>query len=157
MRCELCGGQIRGRAYLGIVDRAEMILCEKCVKRASRVYGPLGQVGVSSRPAQKVRPPRRVRENVSMEVVEDYARIIKEARERAGLTRDALAAVLGVKVSVIRRIEEGALTPPIDLARKMERVLKIKLVEEVIDERLGKGGEAGAWEETLGDVAVFKE
>jgi len=92
-----------------------------------------------------------------MEVVEDYARIIKEARERAGLTRDALAAVLGVKVSVIRRIEEGALTPPIDLARKMERVLKIKLVEEVIDERLGKGGEAGAWEETLGDVAVFKE
>jgi putative transcription factor len=157
VRCELCGEEIRGRAYLGVVDRAEMILCEKCVKRASRVYGPLGQAATPRRPVQRARPPGRLEEAVSEEVVEDYARIIREARERAGLTRDALAAMLGVKVSVIRRIEEGALTPPIDLARKIERVLKVKLVEEVIDERLGRRGEAEAWEETLGDVAVFKE
>jgi len=157
VRCELCGEEIRGRAYFGVIDRAEMILCEKCVKRASRVYGPLGQAGHSRRPAQRVRSSGRVREVVSEEVVEDYARIIKEARERAGLTRDALAAMLGVKVSVVRRIEEGTLAPPIDLARKIERVLKVKLVEEVVNVQPEKGGEVGAWEETLGDVVIFKD
>lgn len=156
MRCELCGEEIRGRAYLGIVDRAELILCDRCVKRASKVYGPLGQAGASRRPLQRAPGSKRGELSVSEEVVEDYAAIVKEARERAGLTRDALAAMLGVKVSIVRRIEEGTLTPTIDLARKMERILRVKLVEEVVKDQKERG-EVEFWEETLGDVAVFKD
>lgn len=156
VRCELCGEEIRGRAYLGVVDRAEMILCEKCVKRASKVYGPLGQGGAKRQPARKAPPAKRARVTVSEEIVEDYASIIKEARERMGLTRDALAAMLGVKVSVVRRIEEGSLAPTIDLARKLEKILKVKLVEEVVGEE-SRGGGGEVWEETLGDVVIFRE
>lgn len=156
MRCELCGEEIRGRPYLGVVDRAELILCERCVKRASKVYGPLGQAGAGRRPPLRTLGSKRAELSVSEEVVEDYATIVKEARERAGLTRDALAAMLGVKVSVVRRIEEGTLAPTIDLARKIERVLRVKLVEEVVENQKERG-EVGAWEETLGDVAVFKD
>ncbi|MCX8181043.1 MAG: multiprotein bridging factor aMBF1 [Thermofilaceae archaeon] len=155
MRCELCGGEIRGQAYLSVVDRAELILCEKCVKKASKVYGPIGQSKTKNQLSQKRTVSKRER-NVVEEVMEDYAEIIREARERMGLTRDALAAILGVKVSVIRRIEEGSLAPTIELAHKIERILRVKLVEKVIEERKGRG-EAGAWETTLGDVAVFKE
>ena len=142
MRCELCGEEIRGKAYLGVVDRATLILCERCVKRASKVYGPVG--GGAPRPAPAPRPrPRRARPRAPRweeEVVVDYAERIREARERMGLTRDALAAMLGVKVSVVRRMEEGTLMPTLDMARKLERILKVKLVELVEEERL-EGGE----------------
>lgn len=139
---------------MGLVDRAELILCGKCVKRASKVYGPLGQ----RRQMGPRRLPQRVRKSqVTEEVTEDYAELVKGARERAGLTRDALAAMVGVKVSVIRRIEEGSLVPPVDLAKKLERVLKVKLVEVIEEERLRSLGVEAGWEQTLGDIVIFKE
>jgi len=157
VRCELCGEEIRGRAYLGIVDRAELLLCERCAKRAVKAY-PLGAQKAGQR-KQAPRPPARaVRAGPAVveEVVDNFAEVVREARERAGLTRDALAAMVGVKVSVIRRIEEGTLVPPVDLARKLERVLKVKLIE-VVDEGALRGAGVGAgWEPTLGDVVVFK-
>lgn len=135
-----------------------MILCEKCVKKASKVISPLGQAS-----AQQLPTPRQVgRPKLSKqlerveEVVDNYAEVIREARERASLTRDALAAMLGVKVSVLRRIEEGTLVPTVELARKIEKTLKVRLFTQVIEERK-RGGETRAWEETLGDVVVFKE
>lgn len=156
MRCELCGEEIRGRAYLGVVDRAELILCEKCVKRATKVYGPIGQ-RKPSQPKTVRRVPKSGQKIVE-EIVDNFADIIKEARERAGLTKDALAAMTGVKVSVIRRIEEGTLVPPVNLARKLERILKVKLVEELIEESQPRSTGVGTrWEQTLGDVAVFKD
>lgn len=155
MRCELCGGEIRERAYLGVVDRAELVLCDKCVKRASKVYGPLGK-GARS----QLRPtPRRARggRQAVEEVVKDCAEIVRRAREKAGLTRDALAAMVGVKVSVIRRVEEGSFVPPVDLAKRLERILKVRLVEIVEEEQLRLSGVGASWEQTLGDVVIFKE
>jgi len=158
VRCELCGEEIRGVPYLGLVDRAELILCERCVKRASKVYGPLGQRRQVEPKREPKRVPARVRRTqVTEEVIEGFAEVVREARERAGLTRDALAAMVGVKVSVIRRIEEGSLVPPVDLAKKLERILKVKLVEVVEEERVGKAGVGADWEQTLGDVVVFRE
>ncbi|HDD34340.1 MAG TPA: TIGR00270 family protein [Thermofilaceae archaeon] len=154
MRCELCGRDILGKAYLGIVDRATLILCSRCVKKASKVYGPIGGRRKAAAPKPRYRSRRPVR--VEEDVVIDYAERIRKARERMGFTRDVLAAMLGVKVSVVRRMEEGTLRPTLDLARKLERVLKIRLLEAV-EERPREGGGLEEWEQTLGDIAVFKE
>jgi len=155
MRCELCGREIVGKAYLGLVDRATLILCEKCSHRASKIYGTVG-----NRPPREKAPAPRTREGrqprAEVEIVEDYAARVREARERMGLTRDTLAAMLGVKVSVVRRIEEGALVPPVDLAEKIEKTLKVKLLSPVEEEEYSRG-ESREWNQTLGDVAVFKE
>lgn len=154
VRCELCGEEIHGKAYLGIVDRAELILCEKCIKRASKVYGPLGAKKPVSRAA--ISSQRTVRiESEREEVVNDFADKIKEARERAGFTRDTLAALLGTKVSVVRRLEEGSLKPTLEMARKLEKILKVQLIENVAEGDL-EGGGIETWEQTLGDVAEFK-
>jgi len=98
------------------------------------------------------------RYTVVEEIVDDYAEKIREARERIGLTREVLAAMVGEKVSTIRRIESGKLAPTIQLARKLERVLKIKLVEayeESEEYRYSEGEEE--FELTLGDIVEFKE
>ena len=104
---------------------------------------------------------RRIPE-LRYEVVEDYPRRIREARERLGFTRELLARLVGEKESVIRRIEEGTLEPTVELARKLEKVLKIKLLvpasEVVEDLELEYESERPELEElTLGDIVEIRE
>lgn len=164
--CEICGRAIKGKALRVLVDRSEMLLCPSCAKRHGKI---LGTYAASRRQPQSVvtspyrtrpyrvrtRPTRRREENY--EVVEDYAERIREAREEMGLTREILARMVGEKESTIRRIESGKLTPSIDLAKKLERVLKITLLQPVSEglEALREEGEE--YYLTLGDVVEFKD
>ncbi|WP_243681121.1 helix-turn-helix domain-containing protein [Vulcanisaeta souniana] len=47
--------------------------------------------------------------------------------------RDVLAKVIGVKESILKRIEDGQLIPDIELARKLEKALGISLLRETED------------------------
>ena len=67
----------------------------------------------------------------------DYARIVKEAREKLGLEQHQLAERIAERESVIHRIESGLLEPPIKLAKKLEISLKIKLIELYVEEQKG--------------------
>ncbi len=68
------------------------------------------------------------------EFVEDLGNVVRKAREAKFLTREQLAEMVGEKVSTIRRIENDELKPSFELARKLERVLKVKLLVEATDE-----------------------
>ena len=68
------------------------------------------------------------------EFVEDLGNVVRKAREARFLTREQLAEMVGEKVSTIRRIENGELKPSFELARKLEKVLKVKLLVETTDE-----------------------
>ncbi len=111
--------------------------------------------GLVSRPK-----PRGVslREAERFEVVSDYSSRVRRARERLGYTQRDLAMKAKIAESVIRRIELGELTPSIDLARKLERVLGIKLLEPVVEteEELGSSKKSDLYL-TLGDIAEFRE
>ncbi len=63
-------------------------------------------------------------------IVPDYASIIRKARESLGLTQEQLGRLINEKPSVIRRIESGAMVPTPVIARKLERALKIRLIQE---------------------------
>ncbi|NOZ88834.1 MAG: TIGR00270 family protein [Crenarchaeota archaeon] len=92
------------------------------------------------------------------EVVEDYAIRVRRARERLGLTQKELAVKVKVGENVIKRIEAGTLVPPIDLARRLERVLGVKLLEPVAELEEAEEEEAGGeFYLTLGDVAELRE
>jgi len=68
------------------------------------------------------------------EFVEDLGNVVRKAREAKFLTREQLAEMVGEKVSTIRRIENNELKPSFELARKLEKVLKVKLLVEATDE-----------------------
>jgi putative transcription factor len=68
------------------------------------------------------------------EFVEDLGNVVRKAREARFLTREQLAEMVGEKVSTIRRIENNELKPSFELARKLEKVLKVKLLIEATDE-----------------------
>jgi len=153
--CELCGKRLGTKAYLIKVDRVEYLACEKCASKYGKVIKIL-QFKEKERNTIKEPTRRRIsRPSYELEVVEDYPDIVKRAREELGYTRELLARLVGEKESTIRRIEDGSLIPSIDLARKLEKVLKVKLVEEVEGEELPE--RRRDVELTLGDIVHFKE
>ena len=87
--------------------------------------------------------------------MEDYADIVRKAREEMGLTRGVLARMIGEKESTIKRIEDGRLIPSINLARKLEKILKIKLLQPVGEEEVEFTGEEAYI--TFGDIVEFRD
>jgi len=131
-------------------------VCRRC---ASRLKAPkLEMPAKKSVPAKVLKPKRTYREPiVEYEVVEDFAERIKEAREAMGLTRELLARLVGEKESTIRRIESGTLIPNLDLARKLERALKIVLVVESPLYGYEESSKEERYELTLGDIVKIKK
>ncbi len=85
------------------------------------------------------RKPRRKPSDKSLlaedyEYVEDFGALVRRARESMGLSQDELASLVKEKATVIRKIEQGELHPPIELARRLEKVLKIRIIQEVEEE-----------------------
>jgi putative transcription factor len=65
------------------------------------------------------------------ELVENYGRIVREARSKLGLSIEELAKGVGEKESLIRRIEREEIRPSDKVIDKLERFLKVKLKEKV--------------------------
>jgi transcriptional regulator with XRE-family HTH domain len=55
------------------------------------------------------------------------ARIVREARRRAGLTQAALAERAGVPKSTVGRIESGARTPSVELVERLVRAAGLEI------------------------------
>ncbi len=55
------------------------------------------------------------------------AKLLKKAREDAGLTQLELAEKAGIHVNYYARIERGEVTPRVDIVENIAKALKIKL------------------------------
>jgi putative transcription factor len=153
--CDICGAKIVGRPYFALVDGVEMVLCASCFLKLSKSgRAKLIRVGEpKEEPTKKIR--KRVTGKTVYEVVEDYAERIATARIKKGLSTKDLAAKLRISENVLRKIEQGRFKPSIDLARKMERILGIKLVEPT-EEPEEEEFEAKEELPTLGDIVVVR-
>ncbi len=145
MDCEMCGKRVP-RLTKTRIDGAVLNVCDSCAKYGTpaesirtRYPSPTATSNIQSVkiPQKKIVVPptrpsskRRRRENFdNLEVVPEYADLIKEARSKLSMTQDELAAKLLEKKNVIASIERGDLLPEIKVARKIERLLNIKILE----------------------------
>lgn len=55
------------------------------------------------------------------------AKILKEAREKAGLTQAEVAEKAGIHFNYYARVERGEVTPRVDIVENIARALKINL------------------------------
>ncbi|MBC7114208.1 MAG: TIGR00270 family protein, partial [Archaeoglobi archaeon] len=88
------------------------------------------------------------------DIIPNYSEVIREARERLGLSQEELARKIKEKVSLIRKIERGELTPEEKVARKLEKELGIKLMERIESPKIEKKELPSTL--TLGDVVVVR-
>ena len=123
--CELCGSQITGESIHVVVESVVMDVCRPCSKHG-RPYV-----------TKKERKPREERRMFSLKlpsVREDYSKLIKEGRERLGLTQDELAKKIAENGTVVKLLEMKKFKPDQQMAKKLEELLSISLVEEEVHE-----------------------
>ena len=145
--CEMCGKS--GPLFRAVVEGSELSVCESC--------GKFGRV--LRRPAVFASKPQsfapKMPESAEV-IVEDFARLIREAREKSNLTQKEFALKLNEKESVVQKLESGSFTPPIDMARKLEKLLKIVLVEDEKEEKVESQKRASG-PLTIGDLIKVKK
>lgn len=176
--CELCGRNMKGRGRNVTIEGASMLVCPQCATkfgsqpatsesrspstprtRPSWVGGPERPTPTRPRRVSTPKPKPRPRSGVlidDMELIEDYAKAIRAARQKKHLSQEELAQKIGERISTLQSIESGRLKPTGKTIRGLERELEISLLEPVgtvpIKVSKGKGG-AGP---TLGDRVVVK-
>ncbi len=147
MRCEICGVEIQP-LYEVIYKGRRGLACPECidkyglikVKHISQPFTRRKSVAKPKATTPIVSPPTK-RRRVSlkslddeMEYVENYGDLIKRGREALGLTQADLARELRVKVSYIKKVEAGILPPTPEIARRLEKILNVKLFKEASEE-----------------------
>ncbi len=161
--CEMCGRELDAKtAKKAVVEGSLLILCPVCYARISKrepvIRAQVTAIAKKTSPGYSTHSKKPARIAEEYEVVEDYASRIRAARESLGWSQDILAQKVGESVSTIKRIEAGKLKPSIELAKKLEKVLGIKLLEPVVREELLQH-QGSAREEflTIGDLISLKE
>ncbi|MCD6428784.1 MAG: TIGR00270 family protein [Desulfurococcales archaeon] len=145
--CEMCGRPIEKRlSKIVFIEGAKLVLCPACYAKVGkrsidaeiREYAPSLKRRLtpqSSVPATRRSVPKRPRDADldNYEVVSDFAERVRTAREKLGWSQRALAEAVKESENVIKRIESGRLVPSIDLARRLEKVLGIRLLEPIVE------------------------
>ena len=168
VECEVCGETITGKPYKMVIEGVTLTVCSRCYQRLTRTKEELDKTLKPKIPyrepptlkpkaikkQQKIVKERRRLEEY--EIVENYAEIIRRARESLGWTRETLAQKIRESENVIRRIESGKLQPTIELAKRLERVLGVKLLKPVVEELTWSTEGKGKFDLTLGDVVTIR-
>jgi len=164
VRCEVCGRRIMGPPFKANIEGANMLVCGECAKLGSVVWEARTEPRlkkVARRIPAPVLPPRRqppisVADN--LELVENFGTKIRLAREKAGLSHQELGKRISEKVSVLRKIESGKMTPDNLLTEKLEHALRLKLLMPVSEPKVSsKSLVSRPASPTLGDILKTKK
>ena len=149
MRCELCGAE--GNLFRAKVEGTELNVCSNCGKFGKVLEPVRNKKEIAEKKTEKI---EKTEEYLEM-IVSDFSKIIREKREGLGLNQKDFAKKISEKESFLHKMETGELKPSIDIARKLERLLGIKLVEEYKEEH-DKGANVKSDTLTIGDFVKIK-
>lgn len=152
LSCDICG-RAEARAII-LIEGAKMVACGRCMRNGKIVHR-LDEEGEEI----PLRPASRGPMETSEEIIENYGKTIRKARDRMGLKMSVIAEKIREKESYLDAIENERLRPTFEVARKLEKELGIKLIEkvesEVVPDNLPKRGKFS--EPTLADALFEKK
>lgn len=120
--CELCGKSAPESKRV-VVDGTVFNVCMSC-SRHGKPYEP---VQVPKKKKVVALATKKISLADDLILDPDFARIIREARMKRGLTHEQLGRQMNEKSNLLRRFETGALRPDELMAKKLERYLGVKL------------------------------
>ncbi|MBU0461491.1 MAG: TIGR00270 family protein [Nanoarchaeota archaeon] len=153
MQCDLCGKDrqlLRAKIEGSILD-----VCPECTR--------FGEIIKTPRPIflqQNKKHSIRKAEPEKIEIIiPNYYVLIKQARERKGLTQEEAAMKIAEKQSLYNSIEKGQIKPSLPLAKKLENFFGIKLTELYDDKMQAAIASAPIRKDTLtiGDIIRTKK
>jgi len=126
MLCEVCGSKEAN--FRAMVEGTSLLCCQNCSRHGQQVF--------SIQQPKIIEKKTPLKQEPSEEIVDDCGTIVKKTRESTKLSQKDFAAKINEKESLIHSIESGHVVPSIDLARKLERLLGIKIIEKISPEPL---------------------
>ncbi len=147
--CDICG-KTPVRAQI-LVEGAKLLACAGCMRSGKILHRfeetDQGPVIPQSQPVETVE-----------EISEGYGKTIRNARERLKLPLSVVAERIRESESFLHAIENERLVPTIDVARKLEKELGIKLVEKTTSTPGGPAAAAKSFAPpTLADMIDTKK
>jgi putative transcription factor len=180
MRCEVCGRKIHTNPIRANIEGAKLTVCAECAKHGKIIYpdeentapkSPFltvasgSSLGSTTHPSsgtvKSKRQPQMVQKKrnlvakveITQELVEGYAALIRVTRENLGFTHETLGLKISERASVLKHVELGKMEPNNLLASKLEHVLRIKLLVPIEEEKSTTASVVGKGQEmTLGDI-----
>src|SRR3989344_3249116 len=120
--CDMCGKQ--GGLVTAEVEGVDMNVCPNC-----------SQYGTVKRRADYVHvPQKRIHKEQPFRVTANYASLLRQVREKQGLSQEDFARFLQEKESIVAKWEQGRMQPSVDVARRLEKTLGVMLVEEELEQ-----------------------
>jgi len=132
MQCEICGKVTDAHVQLRSVqiEGVTMKVCAKCESLGTPLnmnrFSSSGFQSRRSSHSEKLIP----KEEEESSLKTDYGSIIKKRREELGIKQEDLAKMISEKESMVHKIESTSLIINVSIARKIEKILKVKIFEE---------------------------
>jgi putative transcription factor len=144
--CELCG-KSTDKLYKVYIEGTILSVCKDCLK-----YGKLVDENENIIKENKL----KIKEIVGEVIDENYNKILIKYREEHKLKQEDMAKLLGIKESLYKSIENKKIIPDINLAKKIEKTLGIKITKkEVLTEKINNKDNKNYI--TVGDILEFEE
>jgi len=154
MQCDLCGKE--EELFLTEIEGTKLNVCKGCSKFGKVIKKIEKRDNVTyekKEPITKIATPDV---EIVQLIVPNFNKIIKGKREKLGLKQKELAKIIAEKESVIHKLESGLIEPNLGLVRKLEKFLKVKLVEEQEVTRTGSKATISS-DITIGDLIKIKK
>ena len=132
--CELCGRKIMDIKRAVLIDGTVFNVCNACSRRGK----PYVASAASKSKTIHKPSPKKVGSRIKMTddtiLSPEFAKLIREARMKKGLTHEQLGIQMNEKATLLKKYETGSLKPDEILAKKLERFLGIKLYVSIEEE-----------------------
>ncbi|MFH1409869.1 MAG: multiprotein bridging factor aMBF1 [Nanoarchaeota archaeon] len=123
MQCDLCGNE--EQLYLTDIEGSQLNVCNRCGQHGKIIKKAKG---ISSIARQVKERPRTER---VLSIISGYGSAIRKKRDMLGMSQKDFARTLNEKESLIHKMETGSFEPSLEMARKLEKLLGMTLVEEI--------------------------
>jgi putative transcription factor len=143
--CELCGRKVIDEKKTVLIDGIALNVCRECSKRGKPYTLPISisktKPTASSNPvARSIASNKSSSTTRKIEMMDntilnpEFAKLIREARMKKGLTHEQLGAQMNEKANLLKKFETGALKPDELFAKKLQRFLGIHLYVGVLED-----------------------
>lgn len=156
--CDICGRPIFGKPIYKYVEGAKLKVCQSCSRFGKSIKSPKTISSIKPRYVKRKKAPyTREKYKGDFFLIENFGKIIKEAREKRKMTQNDFARNLKEPLSLIRRIEQNKINPSVKVIKKIENLLNISLTEKDVEEFYPKPSKKPKDETTIGDVIQIKK
>ena len=121
MQCNMCGKDTK--LITAEIEGTRLEVCETCASYGKKINKPR-MMNFKYKPKIEKKEPLLI-------ILEEYSKLIRQARDKLKLNQEQFAKKLNERTSVIHNLEIGKIKPSIKLAKKLEKTLSIKLIEEI--------------------------